>query len=91
MWTMMPPQRNWLDLCISMNINVHLIISISYFPILNREFPALNGIQFSHMPRREMVLLKKTISLIIQPTWLPWRWLYLLIIFSFLYLLQLKN
>lgn len=48
----MPPQRNWLDLCINMNINVHLIISISYFPILNREFPALNGIQFSYAKAR---------------------------------------
>ena len=47
----MPPQRNWLDLCISMKNNVYLIIFI-YFPILNREFPALNGIQFSYAKAR---------------------------------------
>lgn len=47
----MPPQRNWLDLCISMKINVYLIILI-YFPILNREFPALNGIHFSYAKAR---------------------------------------
>ena len=28
----------------------------------------------SRMPRQETFFLKKTISLIIQPTWLPWRW-----------------
>jgi hypothetical protein len=89
---MMPPQRNWLDLCISMKINVYLIILI-YFPILNREFPALNGIHFSYAKARNgffkeddiidnsanMATLKVTIFLLFFP------------IFSFLYLLQLKN
>jgi hypothetical protein len=39
-----------------MNINFHLIISISYFSILNREFPALNGIQFSYAKARNGII-----------------------------------